>query len=536
MAKTASRALAPGKPAGRTRTSECCDLGERRMIEESTVRALLERAPQGIISANSDGSIILVNAMAEQLFGYSREELLGRPVEVLVPERFRGRHVTHRAGYFSQPLKRPMGLGLDLQGRRKDGTEFPIEISLSHVETERETLAVSFISDITERKRVEEAWRFRELAQLPEANPFPVLRCDDSGRILYLNPAAREFPSRIGHSGASIAQLLPEEFPGWVRNLIDENRTVVDEVQQLLGRTLSFTYRPLPDSREMFVVIVDVTERVEAVRRCRSYASELEAVNRQLRETQAELVQAEKMAALGNLVSGVAHEMNTPLGAVSSNNQTVAACITKIQDILGSGAADGDGRTSSLSRLTSVVEELTQASRTAIERIARIVRSLKSFARLDQAEEDWVDIHEGIETTLTLLHHEFKNRLEVTKEFADLPSLFCNASQLNQVYMNLLVNAGQAIEGKGRIDVKTYGQDGFAVIEVSDTGKGIPKENLRRIFEPGFTTKGVRTGMGIGLAIAYRIIQGHGGSIDVSSEPGKGSTFTIRLPMTRSNG
>ena len=134
MAKTANRAPAPDKPAGRARTSECRDLGERRMIEDSTVRALLESAPQGIIYTNSDGSIILVNAMAEQLFGYSREELLGRPVEILVPERFRGPHVTHRAGYFSQPLKRPMGLGLDLQGRRKNGTEFPIEISLSHVE------------------------------------------------------------------------------------------------------------------------------------------------------------------------------------------------------------------------------------------------------------------------------------------------------------------------------------------------------------------------------------------------------------------
>ena len=134
---------------------------------------------------------------------------------------------------------------------------------------------------------------------------------------------------------------------------------------------------------------------------------------------------------------------------------------------------------------------------------------------------------------MTLVHHEFKHRIAIRKEFADLPKVFCNPHQINQVYMNLLVNAGQAIEGEGSIHIKTYEKDNFAVIEVADTGRGIPEKNLRRIFDPGFTTKGVGTGMGIGLAIFYRIVHDHGGSIDVASEPEKGTTVTFRLPIAQ---
>lgn len=364
-----------------------------------------------------------------------------------------------------------------------------------------------------------------ELAELPEVNPIPVLRCDDQGHILYLNPAARKLPAGIGHPEISVGDLLPEDFAARVREFIDDDRTVIGEERQCMGRTLSFTYRPMADARQIFVLIVDVSERIEMMR-------QLEQVNRRLRETQAELIQSGKMAALGGLVSGVAHEINTPLGTLNSNIHTVTRSVAKMKGVLeqNSGGLSGE-QVSTLAWLASIVEGLGAVNREAIDRIAKIVHSLKTFARLDQAEEDWADVHEGIETTLTLLHHELKHRITVRKEFGSLPKIYGNPQQLNQVYMNLLKNAAQAIEGKGQIQVKTYAQDEFVVVEITDTGKGIPAQDLDRVFDPGFTTKGVGTGMGLGLPSAYRIVRDHGGLIEVTSETGKGTTVTLRLPV-----
>ena len=374
---------------------------------------------------------------------------------------------------------------------------------------------------------------YQRLAQLPEVNPFPVLRCDDAGRIVYRNPAARDV--KVGHSDQDISDLLPPNFPLRVRRLIDEDKTVIGEVHKSLGRTLSFTYKPLSDQREIFVVIVDVTEHVEAVQECRTYATELEATNRRLREMQAELVQSEKMAALGNLVSGVVHEINSPLGAVQSNNDTILRSVIRMKSIRENTKADPeDSQSAAFARFIRTVEELGQSNKTAIQRIVTILGSLKSFARLDRAQEDEFDLHEGIESALTLMQHELRDRVEVHKELGTLPLVRCFPAELNQVFMNLLVNAAQAIEHNGAIMIRTYTEDNFAVVKISDTGKGIPQENLSRIFEPGFTTKGVGTGVGLGLGIAYRIVQHHNGSIEVASEPGKGTTISVRLPIARS--
>jgi len=147
-----------------------------------------------------------------------------------------------------------------------------------------------------------------------------------------------------------------------------------------------------------------------------------------------------------------------------------------------------------------------------------IVNSLRTFARLDKAEMDTVDIHEGIESTLTLVHHEFKRRIEVHKDFGEIPKISCYPNQLNQVFMNILVNAGQAIEDKGDIFVRTYTKNNNAIIEIKDTGKGIPEESLNRIFDPGYTTKSKGIGTGLGLSIVYQIIENHNGSIEVESE------------------
>ena len=235
------------------------------------------------------------------------------------------------------------------------------------------------------------------------------------------------------------------------------------------------------------------------------------------------------MASLGQLVAGVAHEINTPLGALKSN---IDVFIRNHEDAKKLYSELDETETKKkLSRLSAKTEKLGAVSRKATDRISKIVRSLRSFARIDQAVRATVDMHEGMESTLTLVQHEIKNRIKVHKDYGDLPKITCFPDRLNQVFMNLMVNAIHAIEDKGEIFIRTYQQQDWAVVEIRDTGKGIPREKLPQIFDPGFTTKGVGVGTGLGLSIVYQIVQDHQGKVEVESEPGKGSTFRVFLPV-----
>lgn len=239
----------------------------------------------------------------------------------------------------------------------------------------------------------------------------------------------------------------------------------------------------------------------------------------ELKRTQVQLIQSEKMASLGQLVAGIAHEINTPLGAISSNTDMVERCVDKIEE--GNTAVVG------------VLKNILPITQDAIGRINVLVKSLKNFARLDEAEFQEADLHEGILSTLDLIRHEIKGRVQIIKDFSDLPKVQCKPNAVNQVFMNILVNAYQSIEGLGEITIKTYFQDGNIFITIKDTGKGISEENLAKIFDPGFTTKGVGVGTGLGLSISYEIIKDHKGEITVNSQVGKGSEFIIRLPINQ---
>jgi len=261
---------------------------------------------------------------------------------------------------------------------------------------------------------------------------------------------------------------------------------------------------------------------------------DLEDAMRQLRETQEQLVLSEKMASLGNLVAGVAHEINNPVGAVSSAADTSRRSIEIVTRLLEEAADLQTLRENHRFRTAlDVLKSNNEITSTASDRITAIVHSLRNFARLDESEYQEADVHEGLDSTLTLLHHETKRRIEVVKEYGDLPRIQCYPNQLNQVFMNVLSNSIHAIEGEGRITVRTRRAGDRVVIEVEDTGKGIPKENLAKIFDPGFTTKGVGVGTGLGLSITYSIVRKHAGTITAASEVGKGTTMTITLPVTQ---
>jgi two-component system NtrC family sensor kinase len=241
-------------------------------------------------------------------------------------------------------------------------------------------------------------------------------------------------------------------------------------------------------------------------------------------ELTSQLIQAEKMAALGLLVAGVAHEINTPMGAIHSNNDIMLRAVTRIRMNLEPDT------NKEVMRLLGILEEVCRNNETAAERIMHIVRSLKNFARLDEADRKRVDLHEGLESTLTLLQHQLKTRIRIEKQFGETPGVLCHPNQVNQVFMNILANAAQAISGSGVIRIRTWRDGNFVKISIADTGVGIPQKHLSKIFDPGFTTKGVGIGTGLGLSICYKIIEDHGGSIEVDSST-SGSTFTINLPI-----
>jgi signal transduction histidine kinase len=277
----------------------------------------------------------------------------------------------------------------------------------------------------------------------------------------------------------------------------------------------------------------------------------LEEMNERLMANHNQLIQSEKMASIGQLAAGVAHEINNPVGFVKSNLGTLTGYVKTFKTIfeeykgLAGAMRNGDDKVQTvilenvekisekedLPYILEDIDNLLTESIEGTERVRDIVQNLKSFARVDEAQIKEADINEGIEATLKIVWNELKYKCTVRKNLEPLPLIRCYPGQLNQVFMNILVNAAQAIPEKGDITIETEATGTHIVIRISDTGVGIKTENIPKLFDPFFTTKGVGKGTGLGLSISQGIIMKHNGSIDVESEVGKGTTFTIRLPI-----
>ena len=259
---------------------------------------------------------------------------------------------------------------------------------------------------------------------------------------------------------------------------------------------------------------------------------QLQQLLKELEKTQAQLVQSEKMAALGKLVAGVVHEINTPIGALNSSVDVFDRSVTKILDVMGKSTSLDDAKSDQqFEDLVKVLRDNSAITLSASERIGKIVKSLKSFAHLDEAAYQKIDIHEGLEDTLTLLEHDFRDRIRVVREYGEPPKLTCNPGEVNQVFMNLLTNAAEAIRDRGTITIRTFEQDGDIHVQIIDTGVGISPRRREKLFDPGFAKKGARMKAGLGLFASANIVQKHEGRIEVESEVGKGSTFTVVLPL-----
>ncbi|GAB1393299.1 hypothetical protein MASR1M60_14620 [Rhodocyclaceae bacterium] len=269
-------------------------------------------------------------------------------------------------------------------------------------------------------------------------------------------------------------------------------------------------------------------------------------LNKRLEAMQGQLLQSEKMASIGQLAAGVAHELNNPIGFVSSNLGTLESYVQDLFTILDAYAAVDTAalppcpelvqaqklkRNKDYDFLCTDLVQLLAESRDGLSRVAKIIRDLKDFSRAGEVVMQWANLHQGLESTLNVVWNELKYKCTVKKEFGELPDIWCEPSQLNQVFMNLLVNAGHAITEQGEITIRTGRTDKEVFVAISDTGSGIAPEHLNSIFDPFFTTKPVGKGTGLGLSLSYGIVQKHGGRIEVESTLGQGSTFTVWLPV-----
>ncbi len=478
---------------------------------EERARALLETPFEAIVIADAQGRIVSVNAHTLALFGYAREELLGQPVERLIPERFRASHVSHRGRYAANPFARPMGRGLDLAGLRRNGTEFPIDVALSFTETVDGMLFLAFIRDLSGSRRSDEARRRVEARAeaLLEAASEGIVIVDERGRIASVNAKAETLfgYTRSELLGSSLEMLLPERLhkihAGHRRGYFADPRVrPMGRGLDLVGRRkdgvefpieISLSYIDTEDGRQAMAFITDITQR-----------RALEQASRQ----------AERLASLGTLAAGVAHEINNPMGILNS----------RIELMLMEAPDRGFP--------PDVVEDLRVLHRN-VARVSRIAQGLLSFARGTPTARTRVSLNEVVEDTLLLIRNQMgKGGIEIQTALDPRPLFVLgHGNALEQVLLNLLTNAEAAITGPGRVRITTEaipGPSDRVRVTVSDTGGGIPADVVPRIFDPFYTTK--EGGTGLGLSLTYGIIRDHQGTIDVESQPGEGTTFTLTFP------
>jgi PAS domain S-box-containing protein len=497
----------------------------QREAEEQLLR-LVEAVPVPyIISRLRDGRILYANKHLADLVGLTPDEMKNRNTMDFYYDPEKRLEVLER-------LKRD-GFVTDMEVRvkRADGSPMWTVFSLASSEMAGEKVVLGGFLDITRRKDVED--RLHLYQEIFKHSVDGIMVIDKEGRILERNPAHER---RTGFTdedlkGKTVFDLLTPEKAAEVRAAMEREGGFTGELEGISkdGERIPVLVSvfPIHDKHGKLDLFVSMGRDITAIKRA---LTDLADTNRELRQTQAHLVQSEKMASLGGLVAGIAHEINTPVGAMTSMHDTLMRAIAKLKEHLketNPGAFEKDER---LKSLFAMIDESNQVIRSGASRVAEIVRRLRSFARLDEAELKKVDVHEGLEDTLTLVHHEIKHNIQIVRDYGTLPVMSVFPSRLNQVFLNLINNARQAIHNKGTITLRTWVEDKTAAIAITDDGVGIPKENLSRVFDPGFTTKGVGIGTGLGLSICYQIVKDHRGRIDVESEVGKGATFTVRIP------
>ncbi|MCL4756876.1 MAG: PAS domain S-box protein [Rhodocyclaceae bacterium] len=535
--------------------------------------------------AYQDDRVLYANAAMEKLSGWTREQLYEMPFFELAHPEDRDMWRTRAAARMSGSIE-PRAYEIRIVS--KEGETRWVELRPSRVEIEGWPVIVCFIYDFTERKRDEARQRGmkRLLAQIIEGDPMPTFVIDADHVVTHWNKACATLTgiaaSEIVGTRNQWKPFYPSERPVLADLIIDgvpsnkleayykdiyRRSPLIEGAYEAeaffshfgeYGRWLYFSAAPLRDEEGALIGAIetmqDVTARHDIEDVLRAYQTQLEELveqrTAQLEAANEQLLQSEKLASIGQLAAGVAHEINNPIGYVHSNIGTLEKYLTDLFEMLAayeqalqpSGPAAPEGELKALrSRLDldflkEDIPMLMSECKEGITRVRKIIQDLKDFSRVDASQEwQWADLHKGIDSTLNIVNNEIKYKADVVKEYGEIPEIECLPSQLNQVFMNLLVNAAHAIgEQRGTITIRTVYEDRQVGIEVEDTGSGIPEGLRQKIFDPFFTTKPVGKGTGLGLSLAYGIIQTHGGKIEVESEVGKGTIFRLVLPVSRS--
>jgi signal transduction histidine kinase len=363
-------------------------------------------------------------------------------------------------------------------------------------------------------------------------------------------PADRELARALNvRSGVAVPLTVRAQVFGVIEAVSSEARRLGAADVEILTAVANHVALAV-DKADSFRTIEDLSRGLEEKVRVRTEQlraanDELRAAYRDLQATQMQLIHREKMASVGQLVAGVAHELNNPIGFVYSNVSTLDDFVKRLRAMVEAyravplEPADAERMQRQWAELKvdyalKYLDSMTHGIREGAERARKIVRDLRVFARSQDDVWQPVDLHEDLESSLTLLNHLLKDRITVHRKFGDLPPVECVRSQIDQVFLNLLANAAQAIPGEGAITIETRRENGTAVVAISDTGPGIAPEILGRIFDPFYTTKPVGEGTGLGLSISYEIVKKHGGHIRAESPRGGGATFTVSVPLSRS--
>jgi len=566
-------------------------------------RSLIEASLDPLVTISPDGEITDVNSATVEVTGTTREELIGSDF----------------SNYFTEPKKAKAGYervfeegtvrDYPLEIKHKNGKTTPVLYNASIYKDEQGNVVGVFAAarDVTELKRAKEKAEHLNRVLSAVNSVRQIIAKEKDLRRLLKGICERLIETR-GFHNAWIA--VVDESGGYkyaVEAGLGENFSLMKEklkqgemafcrLQTLSQSGVVFIQNPIVDcagcplvpayigktsmamrleykgkiyglisastpanhitNEEESLLFHDIASDVAFALHGIEVEEDRNRAEKKLKDAQAQMLQSEKMASIGQLAAGVAHEINNPTGFVSSNLKSLLDYQHDINSLLIEyrrlitglkEVALKEGFPSSIARQMEQIADLEEEinadfiledaldligeSREGTERIKKIVLDLKDFAHPGEDKMQVADINNGIESTLNVVWNELKYKATVTKNYGDLPRIKCYPQQLNQVFMNLLVNAAQAMEKEGKIMIATRVLDGLVEIKIGDTGSGIPKDNLSKIFDPFFTTKGVGKGTGLGLNMAYNIIKKHKGTIDVESEVGKGTTFMIRIPV-----
>lgn len=539
------------RPKKVTFVMDVSDYSRKNEELQSLTRAV-ESAYNAILITDANQNIVYVNQAFEKFTGFTAAEVKGKNPRVLQGA---GTDKTTTAR-IREKLSRREPISETLLNYTKDGRPYWININIRPVVNERGELTgfIGVEEDVTDRIRQTE--ELATLKRAVESAYNAILMTDAKQNIIYVNRAFEEF---TGFTAAEVIGKNPRVLQG-----PDTDKATTTRIREQLARRepvsetllnytkdgraywININIRPVFNERGDLVAFIGVEEDV----------TEKLKLSEEVRQSQVQLMQSEKMSSLGQMVAGLAHEMNTPLGFVRNNMEMLQLKHTEIKELLslydnlrgqimyGSpndvayimSQIDAVSQKVRSGRVYQESEQLFVNSVEGIDRIQDLVMNLKNFSRLDESTYKPVDLNASMESTLKIANHLLKSDVEIVRDYTPgLPAVSGYPAQLNQVFLNLITNAAQALPSAGgRITLRTRREGDSAEVRISDNGSGIAPENLKKIFEPFFTTKEVGKGTGLGLSIVYKIIEKHKGAIRAESTPGRGTEFIITLPFAES--